>query len=93
MPRSVWKGPFVVASVQKKVQKARAEGKHTVIKIWSRSSTIMPEFVGFTFGVHNGKKHVPVLVTDEMIGKKFGEFSPTRTFHGHSGGDKKAKKA
>ena len=87
--RSVWKGPFVDGYLLKKAEKARASGRNEVIKIWSRRSTILPQFVGLTFGVHNGQKHVPVNVTEDMIGHKFGEFSPTRTFHGHSG-DKKA---
>ena len=92
MVRSVWKGPFVESSLLKKAETARSSGRHDVIKIWSRRSTILPQFVGLTFGVYNGQKHVPVLVNEEMVGHKFGEFSPTRTFHGHSG-DKKAKKA
>ena len=89
MARSVWKGPFVKKSLLKKVEEARASGKSTVIKTWSRSSTILPNFVGLTFGVHNGHKFIPVLVTDQMIGHKLGEFAPTRTYRGH-GGDKKA---
>ncbi|MBV8701788.1 30S ribosomal protein S19 [Bradyrhizobium sp.] len=92
MVRSVWKGPFVEASLLKKADAARASGRHDVIKIWSRRSTILPQFVGLVFGVYNGQKHVPVSVNEEMVGHKFGEFSPTRTFHGHSG-DKRAKKA
>jgi small subunit ribosomal protein S19 len=92
MPRSVWKGPFVDGYLLKKAEAARAAGRHDVIKTWSRRSTILPQFVGLTFGVHNGQKHVPVLVTEEMVGHKFGEFSPTRTFHGHSA-DRKAKRA
>ena len=91
MVRSVWKGPFVEASLLKKADVARASGRHDVIKIWSRRSTILPQFVGLTFGVYNGHKHVPVLVTEDMIGHKFGEFSPTRTFHGHAA-DKKARR-
>ena len=75
----------------KKAEAARASGRHEVIKIWSRRSTILPQFVGLTFGVYNGQKHIPVLVTEEMVGHKFGEFSPTRTFHGHSS-DRKAKR-
>jgi small subunit ribosomal protein S19 len=90
--RSVWKGPFVDGYLLKKAEKARASGRNDVIKIWSRRSTILPQFVGLTFGVHNGLKHVPVTVTEDMIGHKFGEFSPTRIFHGHSG-DKKAVRA
>ena len=87
--RSVWKGPFVDGYLLKKAEKVRASGRNEIIKMWSRRSTILPQFVGLTFGVHNGQKHVPVNVTEDMIGHKFGEFAPTRTFHGHSG-DKKA---
>ncbi|MEM7679461.1 MAG: 30S ribosomal protein S19 [Pseudomonadota bacterium] len=83
MARSVWKGPYVTKSLLKKVEEARNAGKNTVIKTWSRSSTILPNFVGLTFGVHNGRKFIPVLVTDQMIGHKLGEFAPTRTFTGH----------
>ena len=93
MTRSLWKGPFVDGYVLKKAEKSRAGGRSEVIKMWSRRSTIMPQFVGLTFGVHNGHKHIPVVVSEEMIGHKFGEFSPTRTFHGHTAGDKKAKKS
>jgi small subunit ribosomal protein S19 len=89
MARSVWKGPFVDGYLLKKADAARSSGRHEMIRIWSRRSTILPQFVGLTFGVYNGQKHVPVQVTEDMIGHKFGEFSPTRTFHGHSG-DKKA---
>ena len=92
MVRSVWKGPFVEGSLLKKADAARASGRHDVIKIWSRRSTILPQFVGLTFGVYNGQKFVPVSVNEEMVGHKFGEFSPTRTFHGHAA-DKKAKRA
>ena len=91
MPRSVWKGPFVERSVLKKVEAARAGTLKGVIKTWSRRSTILPNMIGLTFGVHNGKKFIPVLVSDQMIGHKLGEFAPTRTFGGH-GVDKKAKK-
>jgi small subunit ribosomal protein S19 len=91
--RSVWKGPFVDGFVLRKAEKARAGGRGEVIKIWSRRSTILPQFVGLTFGVYNGQKHIPVLVSEDMVGHRFGEFSPTRTFHGHSAGDKKAKRA
>ena len=91
MVRSVWKGPFVEASLLKKADVARASGRHDVIKIWSRRSTILPQFVGLTFGVYNGKKFIPVNVTEEMVGHKLGEFSPTRTFSAHSG-DKKVSK-
>lgn len=92
MARSVWKGPFVDGYLLRKAEHARSSGRRDVIKTWSRRSTVMPQFVGLTFGVYNGKKFIPVLVNENMIGHKFGEFSPTRTFHGHSG-DKKAKKA
>ena len=91
MARSVWKGPFVDGYLLKKVETVRASGRNEVIKTWSRRSTILPQFVGLTFGVHNGKKHVPVLVTENMIGHKFGEFSPTRTYYGHAA-DKKSKR-
>ena len=94
MTRSVWKGPFVDGYILKKAEAARASGRKDVIKTWSRRLTILPQFVGITFGVYNGQKHIPVLVTEDMVGHKSGEFSPTRTFHGHtaSGGDKKAKR-
>jgi small subunit ribosomal protein S19 len=91
MPRSVWKGPFVDGYLLKKAEASRASSRNDVIKIWSRRSTILPQFVGLTFGVYNGQKHVPVQVTEEMVGMKFGEFSPTRTFYGHAA-DKKAKR-
>ncbi|MAI62362.1 MAG: 30S ribosomal protein S19 [Micavibrio sp. TMED27] len=91
MARSVWKGPYVAKSILKKVEEAKSSGKNTVIKTWSRSSTILPNMIGLTFGVHNGNKFIPVLVTDQMIGHKLGEFAPTRTYYGH-GADKKAKK-
>jgi len=91
MARSVWKGPFVERSLLKKTEEARKAGKNMIIKTWSRRSTILPNMVGLTFGVHNGQKFVPVVVSDQMIGHKLGEFSPTRTYHGH-GADKKAKK-
>jgi small subunit ribosomal protein S19 len=89
--RSVWKGPFLDAHLLKKAEKVRASGRNEVIKMWSRRSTILPQFVGLTFGVYNGHKHIPVAVSEDMVGHKFGEFSPTRTFQGH-GGDKKAVK-
>ena len=91
MSRSLKKGPFVDGYLLKKAEKVRAGGRSEVIKMWSRRSTILPQFVGLTFGVYNGAKHVPVLVTEEMVGHKFGEFSPTRTYYGH-GADKKAKR-
>ena len=92
MSRSVWKGPFVDGYILKKAEKSRASGRSEVIKTWSRRSTILPQFVGLTFGIHNGRKHIPVAITEDMIGHKFGEFSPTRHFQGH-GGDKKSTKA
>lgn len=91
MTRSVWKGPFVDGYLLKKAEAARDSGRNQVIKTWSRRSTILPQFVGLTFGVYNGKKFIPVLVSEEMIGHKFGEFSPTRTYLGHTA-DKKAKR-
>lgn len=91
MPRSIKKGPFVDHHLMAKVSDAQESGSKRVIKTWSRRSTILPEFVGLTFAVHNGKKFVPVFVTDNMVGHKLGEFAPTRTYYGH-GVDKKAKK-
>ncbi len=91
MSRSVWKGPFVDGYLIKKAEKVRSSGRNDVIKTWSRRSTILPQFVGLTFGVHNGKKFVPVYVSENMIGHKFGEFALTRTFYGHTA-DKKAKR-
>lgn len=91
MARSIWKGPFVDGYLLKKAEVSRESGRKEVIKSWSRRSTILPQFVGLTFGIYNGQKFIPVLVTENMVGHKFGEFSPTRTYHGHSG-DKKAKR-
>ncbi|MBF0424699.1 MAG: 30S ribosomal protein S19 [Magnetococcales bacterium] len=91
MGRSIKKGPFFDAFLLRKVEKLRSDGRKELIKTWSRRSTIIPEFVGFTFGVHNGRKFVPVLVTENMVGHKLGEFSPTRTYHGH-GGEKAARR-
>jgi small subunit ribosomal protein S19 len=91
MARSVKKGPFVDAHLMKKVEAARAKNDKRPIKTWSRRSTILPEFVGLTFAVHNGRQHVPVYVTEAMVGHKLGEFSFTRTFKGHAAG-KKAKR-
>ncbi|MBO7073263.1 MAG: 30S ribosomal protein S19 [Acetobacter sp.] len=91
MARSVWKGPFVDGYLLRKAEVSRASGRNEVIKIWSRRSTILPQFVGLTFGVYNGRKFLPVHVTENMVGHKFGEFSPTRTFYGH-GADKKSKR-
>ena len=91
MSRSVWKGPFVDGYMIKKAEASRASGRNDIIKIWSRRSTVLPQFVGLTFGVYNGRKFIPVLVTEDMIGHKFGEFSPTRTFYGHAA-DKRSRR-
>lgn len=91
MARSSWKGPFVDRYLLKKAETAQESGRKDVIKIWSRRSTILPQFVGLTFGVYNGKKHIPVLVSEDMVGHKFGEFAPSRTYYGHAA-DKKAKR-
>ena len=91
MARSVWKGPFVDGYLLKKADRVRASGRSEVIRTWSRRSTILPQFVGMTFGVHNGHRFLPVLVTENMVGHKFGEFAPTRTYHGHAA-DKKARR-
>jgi len=91
MARSVWKGPFVDGYLLAKADTARESKRSEIIKIWSRRSTILPQFVGLVFGVYNGRKFIPVQVTENMVGHKFGEFSPTRTFTGHSS-DKKAKR-
>ncbi len=91
MARSVWKGPFIDGYLLKKAEETRASGRNEVIKSWSRRSTILPQFAGLTFGVYNGRKFIPVLVTEDMIGHKLGEFSPTRTYFGHSA-DKKARR-
>ena len=90
MPRSLKKGPFVDGHLMKKVGAAAESGDRKVVKTWSRRSTILPEMVGLTFAVHNGKKFIPVFVTENMVGHKLGEFSPTRTYHGHAA-DKKTK--
>ena len=90
MPRSLKKGPFIDGHLMQKVQAATANGDRRVIKTWSRRSTILPEMVGLTFAVHNGKKFIPVFVSENMVGHKLGEFAPTRTFHGHAA-DKKSK--
>lgn len=92
MTRPSWKGPFVDGYLLDQVKKVLESGKNTIIQTWSRRSTILPHFVGLTFGVHNGKKHIPVTVKEDMVGHKLGEFSPTRTFYGH-GADKKAKRS
>ncbi len=91
MTRSVWKGPFVDGYLLKKADALQASGRKDVIKTWSRRSTVVPQFIGLTFGVYNGQKHGPVSVSEDMVGHKLGEFSPTRSFHGHAG-DKKAKR-
>ena len=91
MPRSLKKGPFIDLHLMKKVEAAAEANDRRPIKTWSRRSTILPQFVGLTFGVHNGNKFIPVSVSEEMVGHKFGEFSPTRTFFGH-GADKKARR-
>jgi len=90
MPRSVWKGPFVDGYLIAKAEKAGQNNRQGV-KTWSRRSTIMPQFIGVKFDVHNGKSFIPVAVTEDMVGHKFGEFAPTRTYHGH-GSDKKTKR-
>ncbi|RJQ60283.1 MAG: 30S ribosomal protein S19 [Desulfobacteraceae bacterium] len=90
MPRSLKKGPYIEPDLLKKVEVAQETRSNKVIKTWSRRSTIIPEMVGITLAVHNGKKFIPVFVTENMVGHKLGEFSPTRTFYGHSG-DKKSK--
>lgn len=92
MPRSLKKGPFVHHSLEKKVMKNIQDNKKTVIKTWSRASLITPDFVGQTIGVHNGRQFVPVYVTENMVGHKLGEFSPTRSFRGHAGAKNKGKK-
>ncbi|MDY5730618.1 MAG: 30S ribosomal protein S19 [Eubacteriales bacterium] len=90
MSRSVKKGPFIQPALLKKVEAMEKSGKKTPIKTWSRSSTIFPQFIGHTLAVHDGRKHVPVYVTEDMVGHKLGEFAPTRTYRGHAG-DKKGK--
>ncbi len=91
MPRSLKKGPYIAPQLFKKVLRANKSKSNKVIKTWSRRSTIFPEMVGTTFAVHNGKKFIPVFVTENMVGHKLGEFSPTRTFWGHAG-DKRSKR-
>ena len=85
MGRSVKKGPFVQPALLKRVEEMNASGEKRVLKTWSRASTIFPDFVGHTFAVHDGRKHVPVYVTEDLVGHKLGEFAPTRTFRGHAG--------
>jgi small subunit ribosomal protein S19 len=91
MARSVWKGPFVDGYLLRKADVVRDSGRNEVIRTWSRRSTILPQFVGLTFGVYNGHKFIPVSVNEQMVGHKLGEFSPTRTFYGHEA-DKKARR-
>ncbi len=91
MPRSLKKGPFVDGHLLEQAAAAKSSGSNKVIKTWSRRSTIIPQFIGMTFAVHNGKKFIPVYVTDQMVGHKLGEFAPTRTFYGHAA-DKKSKR-
>ncbi|MBN2653955.1 MAG: 30S ribosomal protein S19 [Nitrospirae bacterium] len=92
MPRSLKKGPFVEEKLMQKVTAMLDEGDKKLIKTWSRRSTIVPEFIGMTFAVHNGRKFIPVYVTENMVGHKLGEFAPTRTFKGHSGSEKTSVK-
>lgn len=92
MGRSLKKGPFADDHLLKKIDKLNDDNKKTVVKTWSRRSTIFPSFVGHTIAVYDGRKHVPVYVTEDMVGHKLGEFAPTRTFRGHAGDDKKTKR-
>ena len=92
MSRSVKKGPFVAPELLKRVEELNAAGEKKVLKTWSRASTIFPQFVGHTIAVHDGRKHVPVFVTESMVGHKLGEFAPTKTFKGHVKDDKKARR-
>ena len=93
MARAVWKGPFVEESLMKKVDKYKTDPKKIPIKTWSRKSTILPDFVGISFLIYNGKKFIPITVSEDMVGHKLGEFAPTRQFFGHTPADKKAKEA
>jgi small subunit ribosomal protein S19 len=90
MSRSLKKGPFVADSLLSKIEKMNEKGEKSVVKTWSRSSTIIPDMIGHTIAVHNGRQHVPIFITDQMVGHKLGEFAPTRTFRGHAKSDKKA---
>ena len=92
MGRSLKKGPFIADSLLTKIEKLNANNKKEVIKTWSRASTILPQMVGHTIAVHNGRQHIPVFVTEQMVGHKLGEFAPTRTFKGHAKSDKKARR-
>ena len=92
MPRSIQKGPFVADSLLTKIEKLNAQGQKKVITTWSRASMILPPMIGHTIGVYNGREHIPVFITDQMVGHKLGEFSPTRTYRGHGKTDKKSKR-
>ncbi len=92
MGRSLKKGPFIADKLLQKIEKLNAEKKKEVIKTWSRASTILPQMVGHTVAVHNGRQHIPVFISDQMVGHKLGEFAPTRTFRSHSRSDKKARR-
>lgn len=92
MSRSLKKGPFIADSLLSKIEAMNAKGEKKVIKTWSRASTILPNMVGHTIAVHNGRQHVPVFISDQMVGHKLGEFAPTRTFRGHAKSDKKARR-
>ncbi len=92
MGRSLKKGPFISDKLLKKIEKLNADNKKEVIKTWSRASTILPQMVGHTIAVHNGRQHIPVFISDQMVGHKLGEFAPTRTFKGHAKSDKKARR-
>ncbi|KAM3094840.1 30S ribosomal protein S19 [Phormidesmis sp. 146-35] len=92
MARSLKKGPFVADHLMSKIEALNARGDKQMIKTWSRASTILPQMIGHTIAVHNGRTHVPVYVSEQMVGHKLGEFAPTRTFRGHAGGDKKARR-
>ena len=92
MGRSLKKGPFIADSLLKKIDKLNAANDKQVIKTWSRASTILPQMVGHTIAVHNGRQHVPVFISEQMVGHKLGEFAPTRTFRGHAKSDKKARR-
>ena len=93
MARAVWKGPFVEESLLKKVEKYKVDSGKRPIKTWSRKSTILPDFIGVSFLIYNGKKFIPITISEDMVGHKLGEFSPTRTFSGHTPADKKAAAA
>jgi small subunit ribosomal protein S19 len=92
MSRSLKKGPFIADSLLKKIEKLNTDNKKEVIKTWSRASTILPQMVGHTIAVHNGRQHIPVFISDQMVGHKLGEFAPTRTFRGHAKSDKKGRR-